>query len=634
MMVQMPPLPQDQKLSKWKPREKKTRENVVGRGKPAKAGAHDGDTRTSGGQKNGKGGTTNTSAAKPPNKDKDDATDKQKSASHSGTPGAKESANGGSAPEAGKKPSPGHDAKGKATTTAREDLITYDDQMSVQQELNNSNELLIKIKSTRTSFLRMYVFDTFDGFNWKASDQEANTVDKPPRGDIQVSAEPSLQLPSNFPAVELVQDYSVEHNLSRNIPVAWVPKGLSPNLNKVTVDNYGAIRLPDGDLKKGMQFKVVSSFPIYNLPSMRSDQPLTEGDEEQLRSRMPQYLQLPDDVPDQAEQIAEQITNNLSANWFTRTEALKEYLQKHYTYSIPKVDSENPLEDFLVTKKSGDCKDFATALAVLTRSVGIPSRVIAGFAPGDFNAMSGAREVRAKHRHVWTEIYIPKYGWVPFDATPQGYLPDKPREKSYDIVALQESMQGTAADSMRSGAEQARPHKRHIVTTLDIITWIVDALAIGATGYFVFRAIRNALRKRREENQRAHPARKFLKRVETALKKWKIEKQPSDTSTELGARVRGVVADRRRLALPHSTELPTLVDEFMEHYDAAYFGNKDRIHDLEQLSNQITAMIGKSAGGTGKSSNAHTRDEKPKASAGDATDEAEETALRPKRGRK
>jgi hypothetical protein len=596
-MVQMPPLPQDQKPSKWKPREKKIKENVVGRGKPNKIGAHDDDNKVSGGQKNGKPGSPKTTAAKRPNKDKADVGEKLSSTSDPGSPAGKDTANAATGTGTGVKKQ-GHTAngdKGKVTPTAKEELISYDDQMPIQQELNNSNELLIKIKSNRTAYLRMFVFDTFDGFVWTASDSEADTAEKPTRGDIKVGDQPSLQLPSNFPAVELIQDYSIEHDLSRNIPVTWVPQALSPNLKKISVDNYGAIRLQDGDLKKGMQFKVISSFPVYNLPSMRNDQPLTEGDEEQIRSRMPQYLQLPDDVPPQAQQIAEQVTNKLAANWYIRAEALAQYLQKNYAYTFAKVDSENPLQDFLLTRKSGDCKDFATVLAVLTRSVGIPSRVIAGFAPGDFNALSGAREVRSKHRHVWTEIYIPKYGWVPFDATPQGYLPDKPREKSYDIVALQESMQGSEA--ARSASEQARPHKRHIVTTLDIIVWLVDALAIGAVGYFVFVAIRNALRKRRDENQRAHPARKYLKRVEAALKKWKIEKEPSDTGTELGARVRGAVADRRRLALPHNTEVPTWVEEFMEHYDAAYFGNKDRIHDLEQLSTKITSTIAKSSGG-------------------------------------
>jgi hypothetical protein len=77
------------------------------------------------------------------------------------------------------------------------------------------------------------------------------------------------------------------------------------------------------------------------------------------------------------------------------------------------------------------------------------------------------------------------------------------------------------------------------------------------------------------------------------LRKWKIEKQPADTGTELSARVRDAIADRRRLALPHDTELPALVEEFMEHYDAAYFGNKDRLADLERLSQKITAAIGK-----------------------------------------
>ena len=563
-MVQMPPLSQDKKMTDWKPRDKKgsKSKNVLAKGKPVKPGAHDDDIRTSGGQKTGKPGKQDEPRRGKQEIDKEGKLkdEGERLPPDSKMPRSKESRGAkeqrsGEEGEAGPEEASGRGKKGQSSggvnksraTTSKEDLIAYDDGMSVQQELNGANELLIKVKSNRTAYLRMYSFDSFDGFFWKAADEDANIVEKPQRGDIKVSEEPSLQLPSNFPAVELVQDYSIEHDLSRNVPVAWVPKALSPNLNAVSVDDYGSIRLKDGDLKKGDQFKVVSSFPVYNIPAMEQEQLLTPGDEEQLRSRMSPYLQMPDLISEQVEQLAEKVTSPLPPNWFTRAEALTQYLRTHYRYSVPKHDRENPVEDFLFKDKSGDCKDFATALAMLTRSVGIPSRVVCGYAPGDFNAVSGCREIRSKHRHVWSEIYVPKYGWVPFDAQPNGYLPDKPREKSYDMVALQESMQG--ADLKRSESEAAggQVHKRKVITPMDLIVWFVDAVAIGAIAYFVWQAIRNALAKRRDESARAHPAKKFLKKVETALKKWKVEKRPADTGTELGARVRNTVNDRRRL---------------------------------------------------------------------------------------
>jgi transglutaminase-like putative cysteine protease len=73
---------------------------------------------------------------------------------------------------------------------------------------------------------------------------------------------------------------------------------------------------------------------------------------------------------------------------------------------------------FLFDDRAGHCELFATALAVLARTEGIPSRLVTGFAapvgPG------GEVEVRRADAHAWVEILDPAVGWVPFDATPVG----------------------------------------------------------------------------------------------------------------------------------------------------------------------------------------------------------------------
>ncbi len=72
---------------------------------------------------------------------------------------------------------------------------------------------------------------------------------------------------------------------------------------------------------------------------------------------------------------------------------------------------------FLFTIKQGDCNSFATALAVLCRSIGIPARVASGFLPGILDTSSGEYLVRERDKHLWTEVYFANSGWVPFDAT-------------------------------------------------------------------------------------------------------------------------------------------------------------------------------------------------------------------------
>ena len=59
-------------------------------------------------------------------------------------------------------------------------------------------------------------------------------------------------------------------------------------------------------------------------------------------------------------------------------------------------------------------------MAVMLRTIGIPSRVVNGFRSDEFNDITGNYIVRAKDAHSWVEAYFPGYGWQTFDPTPAG----------------------------------------------------------------------------------------------------------------------------------------------------------------------------------------------------------------------
>lgn len=82
----------------------------------------------------------------------------------------------------------------------------------------------------------------------------------------------------------------------------------------------------------------------------------------------------------------------------------------------------DPIEDFVVNRKAGHCEYFASALALMLRSVGVPTRLASGFKGGKENRISGAFEVEQRHAHVWVEAFIEGkngYGsWMTVDPTP------------------------------------------------------------------------------------------------------------------------------------------------------------------------------------------------------------------------
>lgn len=97
-----------------------------------------------------------------------------------------------------------------------------------------------------------------------------------------------------------------------------------------------------------------------------------------------------------------------------------------YTLSPGEYQSENALEDFLLTRKKGFCEHYASAAAILFRMMGIPARVIAGFQGGEFNPVGKYYLVQGRDAHAWVEIHNPEVGWKRIDPT-SWIAPDRVR---------------------------------------------------------------------------------------------------------------------------------------------------------------------------------------------------------------
>ena len=132
------------------------------------------------------------------------------------------------------------------------------------------------------------------------------------------------------------------------------------------------------------------------------------------------YLRLPEldpRIPKLASQIAGSASNN-----YDKAARVESYLKTHfgYTLQLPQAPVKDPLADFLFERKKGHCEYFSSSMAVMLRSLGIPSRVVNGFRSDEFNDLTENYVVRAKDAHSWVEAYFPGYGWVHFDPTPAG----------------------------------------------------------------------------------------------------------------------------------------------------------------------------------------------------------------------
>jgi len=141
-----------------------------------------------------------------------------------------------------------------------------------------------------------------------------------------------------------------------------------------------------------------------------------------------QYASLPangyrsPDVLQRIHALALQIVSDAGAQTpYDEASAIEAYLRGPlFAYSLDVTSppaGEDRLAYFLFTSHTGYCEYFATAMGDMLRSLGIPTRLVNGFGPGQYSATLGQNVVREQDAHTWVESFFPGYGWIPFEPT-------------------------------------------------------------------------------------------------------------------------------------------------------------------------------------------------------------------------
>jgi hypothetical protein len=107
---------------------------------------------------------------------------------------------------------------------------------------------------------------------------------------------------------------------------------------------------------------------------------------------------------------------------YLKAKAIEDHLKRDFRYDTasPSGGKPNPVDHFLFESKRGHCEFFSTAMALMLREIGIPSRNVTGFVGGVYNRFGRYYAVREGDAHSWIEAYLddPIRSWVTFDPTP------------------------------------------------------------------------------------------------------------------------------------------------------------------------------------------------------------------------
>ncbi|PKN88006.1 MAG: hypothetical protein CVU46_02495 [Chloroflexi bacterium HGW-Chloroflexi-8] len=201
------------------------------------------------------------------------------------------------------------------------------------------------------------------------------------------------------------------------------------------------------------------------------------------------YLQLPNDFSSKIQELALDLTDAKTNN-YDKVQAITLYLRSaiKYTETVPLPPKNvDPMEWFLFDLKQGFCNYYATAEVLMLRSIGIPARIVYGYAQGNNDSDEKSYTVVRKQSHAWPEVYFSGLGWVEFE--PTSALPiitrmsgitlnpadDLSRDES-DLELLDIPLSNPPLDGIENIDVPPSPENRFSLINLLPIVWVIGLI--------------------------------------------------------------------------------------------------------------------------------------------------------------
>jgi len=269
---------------------------------------------------------------------------------------------------------------------------------------------------------RGIALDHFDGRNWSL-EQDVTYAFLRPSGNWYTINERRL------PEILLYQEIYVEPISSKVLFLAGRQLGMSRNIGKVSRTRTDTLIKPFPHFRK---LKYFGYSDVYHFP------------ESELEQAPPVYPETISpifwEISNPSEKVAALVESVVSttSSPYKKAVALREFLKNNFDYSLEMSEcpeDQDPIEFFLFQMKQGHCEYFSSALAIMLRYAGIPSRLVNGFQRGEVNRFTNTFVIRQSDAHSWVEAYFEGFGWVELDATP----PPPPRD-SFGVSFFMEQL--------------------------------------------------------------------------------------------------------------------------------------------------------------------------------------------------
>jgi transglutaminase-like putative cysteine protease len=305
----------------------------------------------------------------------------------------------------------------------------YSSDLSLGRGGNQSQELVFTVKpdngkQDRRMYWSARTYDAYDDGQWASSQKQ--TVSLGPqyvpliypswayRQSIQFTFDTRIPLLKNLFYV------NEPYNLDRSAQ-AIVTQTAEGGIDFNTL-------VMDPPLKARDSYTVRSTIAVPTVLSLRQ---ATNEYPDWVKGR---YLQVPKGFSPRVKALAHQIADEQPTT-YDKVQAITQYLRRTITYTetVPQPPADrDPLEWFLFDQRAGFCNYYASSEVMMLRALGIPARLVIGYAEGEWNASQGVYEVHGRDSHAWPEVYFPELGWIQFEPTVSQPTYEFPQGESLD----------------------------------------------------------------------------------------------------------------------------------------------------------------------------------------------------------
>ncbi|MBF2058097.1 MAG: DUF3488 domain-containing protein [Cyanobacterium sp. T60_A2020_053] len=298
-----------------------------------------------------------------------------------------------------------------------DDTFYYGFNTKINQNLRGSmtnRKIVLRIRSQAPGFWRAMAFDQYNGTGWEISrENQILEVDRNPWNYQFNFAIPDIKADTEG----VIQTFTVVSDLPNIIPLLPNPRFLYFPTDQIVQDTEDSLRSPAG-LIEGLTYTVVSKVPKRNQTE------LSQTGNNYPDSISKYYLQIPEEsqeiISQKTQELLSKANRELNSN-YDKALYLAQAIKQNYFINgdIPPLAEGEDLATAFLTKFEGGYPDhFSTVYTLMLRSIGIPARLVVGFAPGQFNPFTGYYIVHNTDAYAMTEVYFPEYGWYYFDPIP------------------------------------------------------------------------------------------------------------------------------------------------------------------------------------------------------------------------